>query len=284
MADLEQSAFESPELFVSCDWLEKHLSNPNLRVVQLGGEMFYHRVHIPGAVLVSMRDLIAMRDGVPGMRRDPEEISELFGRLGITRETTVVAYDATGGLDAAKVIWNLFLMGHERATILDGGINVWAADERPMVGDVPNIEPVDFYGTFDNIYEADKSYVEQIVNGTVTARLLDTRSYQEYTGMGVRRGPMGHIPGARFYDWITALADRQRPVLKSAHALMDELKEIGIEDTQVEVVCYCQTAHRAAHTWMLLKWLGFQKVRLYDGSMSEWGLRGGTLVAGDAPG
>jgi thiosulfate/3-mercaptopyruvate sulfurtransferase len=273
-----------PGWFVTPQWLEKHLHTPGLRIVQIGGDNYYGRVHIPGAVLLNYTEMVRMADGVPGMRAKEDDLVRLFGRLGITRNTPVVAYDGTGGADSARLVWTLYTLGHRdgHAAVLDGGIATWFQEKRPMQTEPPRFQPVQYRPRSDHDLIADMALVRQISQGQHPAVLLDTRSTREYQGMTLSP-PRGHIPGALHLDWLETLVSNQDPRLKDPKALVRLLTQRHMAPNGPEVVVYCQTAHRAAHTWVLLRHMGFPKVRLYDGSMAEWGLHQQPVLAGKNP-
>nr|CRH08147.1 Putative thiosulfate sulfurtransferase [Candidatus Magnetococcus massalia] len=270
-------------LFVSADWLEKELANPNLRIIQVGGENYYHKLHLPGAALVGYADFTGYRDGVPGCLPEEKLLQYLFSKLGIDESTHVVAYDATGGQDASRFIWSLASMGHTQGYVLDGGMGVWYSSQRVSDHKVPEITPTKFKGQYDLQWYADTDFVKLASEGANDAKLLDVRSEGEYVGQ-VIRGPKGHIAGAQHMDWVAALTNPQDPRLQDDGALRDMLAQRGIDHPDGdEVVIYCQTAHRAAHTWALLRHLGYAKVKLYDGSISEWGMQNLPLIPGNSP-
>ncbi|MBF0590336.1 MAG: sulfurtransferase [Magnetococcales bacterium] len=269
-------------LFVDTAWLEAHLEDDTLRIIQVGGDTIYPRVHIPGAVLLPMMAILTQREGVPGMLADAGSLTQLFGDLGITPQTHVVAYDPTGGLDASRLVWTLAQMGHQRASVLDGGLGAWYEEQRPMSPEVPRITPVTFEAAPTQASYADMAHVQAIAEEEKAAYLVDTRGENEYLGRTLR-GPRGHIPGAVHVDWSASLLGPRDPKLKEFAELKALYAQVGVTDLSKPVVVYCQTAHRASQSWVLLRAMGFQDVRLYDGSMSEWGLRGMPVVSGGSP-
>ncbi|MBF0260868.1 MAG: sulfurtransferase [Magnetococcales bacterium] len=269
--------------FVAADWLLEQRGDPGIRLVQVGGESHYPRMHLPGACLVTYPEFTAQRDGLPAMFPELADLERLFGRLGIGVETPVVAYDLVGGTDAARFAWTLARAGHAGGcAILDGGLPVWYQRQLPMETAIPRIEAVRFQTRPVEAWEADREQVLATIASHAEGALLDTRSRNEYLGLTLR-GPRGHLPGAVHLDWIDTLMGRQDPRLRSDEALRSLYAAIGLDDPTREVIVYCETAHRAAHTWAVLRHLGWEKVRLYDGSISEWRLYDLPVVAGDSP-
>lgn len=274
---------EGPGWFVSAAWLHEHLTDPELRLIQVGGEGYYEQTHIPGARLLLMNQLVGPQGEVPAMRLPPEALGETFRGLGIDADSRVVAYDAVGGMDAARFLWTLTSMGQTgEMGILDGGMAVWmnqglpTNDHRPPPGDgrfVPNP---------NREFEVDWREVMAVVAGERFDLLLDTRSWREYVGLTIG-SPRGHISGAIHLDWTESLVSLREPLLKGKGELLAMLAKVGLIRSEQPVVLYCQTAHRASQTWVLLRHLGFWQVRLYDGSIAEWRVRNLTQILGETP-
>ncbi|HIJ85270.1 MAG TPA: sulfurtransferase [Magnetococcales bacterium] len=256
--------------FVAPDWLEAALGDARLRIVQLDGEKYYQQFHIPGAAQTAYARLVTKRNDIPGMMADLSDLVPEIERLGIGNATPVVAYDLTGGLDAARFLWTLASSGHTGfKAVLDGGLSAWYSQKRRMESGIATYETVAFQGKIDARWLVGHKEVLAISEGKTDALLVDTRSAKEYQGLTIR-APRGHIRGARHYDWTDSLIDPKDMRLKDPGKIKGQLDRIGISDTTQEIVLYCETAHRAAHTWLLLRHLGYEKVRLYDGSIAEW--------------
>ncbi|MEO5330936.1 MAG: rhodanese-like domain-containing protein [Magnetococcus sp. YQC-5] len=270
--------------FVDTDWLASRLGVSGLRIVQVGGEGSYAQGHVPGAVLASYSELTTQRDGIPGMRADVAQLVALFGRLGIGPETTVVAYDLSGGMDASRLIWTLVSMGHAGGVaVLDGGLAAWFGERRPTEGSAPVVASVRFEPRPDDSWEADREQALGATQRGADILLLDTRTRNEYLGMTLR-SPRGHLRGAVHLDWVETLIGRHDPRLLPLEVIRAKLAAIGMTDPRREVIVYCETAHRASQTWVLLRHLGWEKVRLYDGSMAEWRIHDLPVISGENPG
>lgn len=271
--DNNAPAVALPGLFVSPDWLQQQIENgagDSLRIVQVGGEKFYSYMHIPGALQLPYSDIAVKVGNIPGQRREPEDLARRLGRIGIGADTPVVAYDASGGQDAGRLLWTLRCMGHTNNAILDGGMAAWAEAKRPMENGFPETDAVVFVPAPSDAYERNLAEVEAISQDDFGAILLDVRTVNEYVGNNLN-GPKGHIRRGVHLEWTEVLASPRNPVLKPEAEIRALFANVGVEDPSQEVVIYCQTAHRASQTWVLLKHLGFENVRLYDGSMAEWG-------------
>ncbi|MBF0098965.1 MAG: sulfurtransferase [Magnetococcales bacterium] len=271
-----------PSFFVSAEWLAAHLQDENLRILQIGGEKYFSQFHIPGALLMSYGDLVCQREGVPGMRPETAQLSERFGQLGISRDHPVLIYDTSGGADAARALWTLATLGHTALAILDGGLGVWYREKRAMSSHPTPRQAALYFAAPTETCLADAASVLAAIPEQAKVLLLDARTPQEYQGQ-TARPPFGHIPGARLFHWMDVLHSQFDPTLKERTLLRSRLAEVGVDDPQQPIITYCETGHRAAHTWLLLRELGFTQARLYDGSIAEWRLLGHPVVAGPQP-
>lgn len=276
---------ELPGWVVDAAWLEPRLGAPDLRVIQVGGELFHRQMRIPGALLVEYRELVTTTgEGGPlGMMRQPGELRRVFGRLGIGPDTCVVACDVAGGMDASRLVWTLAAMGHRRAALLDGGMWEWAQRRhRWEGGEAPAVAPVEFAGEPDPECLASLELVQRLSRGEHQALLIDTRSPSEYQGDSLfRQG--GHIAGAVHRNWIDCIESPQMPRLRERETLERLFTSLGAGDRQGEVVLYCRSAHRASHTWVVMRHLGYERVRLFDGSILLWDAHALPKVTGNDP-
>jgi len=258
------------QLLVDSAWLETHLNDANLRVVDMVSERKdYRRGHIPGAVYLSVDDVrVKMREG--GYRLPTEaEAARLFGDLGIGPDTHVVIYDDSGDLDAARLFFTLDVYGHREVSLLDGGIQAWRRGRRAETTVVPSVARTDYRPVRVGERVASAEWVRDRLNDPAVA-VLDARSPDEYRGKDVRAKRGGHIPGAVNVEWQENL--RADGTFKPGDELraMYAAKAVTPDKT---VVTYCQTHHRAAHSYFVLRLLGYPRLVGYDRSWSEWGNR-----------
>jgi thiosulfate/3-mercaptopyruvate sulfurtransferase len=270
--------YAHPESLVSTDWVAEHLTDPNVRIIESNEDvLLYDTGHIPGAVHVDWRrDLNdqTVRDYI-----DPEGFSKLAGSIGITPETTLIFYGDKSNWWSCYALWVFTLFGHKDMRIVNGGRDKWIAEGRPVTKEKPQYPPTKYpvpAGRNDKEIRAFQQ--DALAQSKAGGPLIDVRSPGEFRGEithmpeypqeGVLRG--GHIPGAKSVPWKTAARDDG--TFKSA----EELRKIYVENLNYSpsepTIVYCRIGERSSHTWFVLtKLLGFENVRNYDGSWTEWG-------------
>ncbi|GAA3605403.1 sulfurtransferase [Kineosporia mesophila] len=276
--DPKLAEYAHPERLVTTGWLEKHLGEPGLVVVESDEDvLLYETGHIPGSVKVDwhteLNDQVT-RDYVNG-----EQFAALLSAKGIARDTTVVVYGDRNNWWAAYALWVFTLFGHEDVRLLDGGRAAWIAEGRDITDVKPPVTATDY-----PVVERDDTSIRAFKDDVLAhlhqegRPLVDVRSPGEYSGEvthmpdypqeGVLRG--GHIPGAAGVPWARAAADDGRFRPRSELAAIYE-QEQGLSKGD-DVIAYCRIGERSSHTWFVLTHLlGFEKVRNYDGSWTEWG-------------
>jgi len=272
------SAYAHPDALVDTEWLAAHLTDSDIRIVESNEDLLlYDTGHIPGAVHIDWR-----RDLNDQTVRDyvgTEGFAALCRKNGITPETTAIFSGDKSNWWACYAFWVFQLFGHTKAKMLDGGRAKWTAEEKPLTREVPQCDETNYPAPADRNDAAFRAYQAQTLEHMLAKKpMLDVRSPKEFSGEtthmpeypqeGVLRG--GHIPGAKSCPWATAAnADG---TFKSA----DELKQIytinlGFQKDD-DIIAYCRIGERSSHTWFVLKYLlGYEKVRNYDGSWTEWG-------------
>jgi thiosulfate/3-mercaptopyruvate sulfurtransferase len=202
---------------------------------------------------------------------NPEEMQRLLARLGIGRDMRVVIYDDSGGLDAARLFFTLDVYGVHNVAILDGGAPRWKATGGAWTADVPRVAAPAAAAaiTLDASRVADAEWIKSHL-GSKDVGIVDARTPGEYTARDVRARRGGHIPGAVNIEWSRHL--RADGTFKSVDELRAMYAAEGITPDK-SVVTYCQTQHRASHSYFVLRLLGYPKVAGYDRSWSEWGNR-----------
>ncbi|MBA1146361.1 sulfurtransferase [Ectothiorhodospiraceae bacterium WFHF3C12] len=257
-------------LLVEPEELVRHLGDSRLLIVDLSQRETFLQMHVPGAVNLPYARIIQKDPPAMGMLPDEETLSAVLSGIGLTPENHVVAYDDEGNGRASRLLWTLDALGHEGLSLLNGGLHSWAEEDHPLeAGDVePTPSKYQAKIRNDEVL-ADRDYVLQHL-GDEGVAILDARSPAEYRGEDVRAQRGGHIPGAVNLEWLQTM-DRGRNLrFLPDDKLQAMLADLGITPDK-EVITHCQTHHRSAHTYIMLKHLGFERVRGYAGSWSEWG-------------
>ena len=267
------SEFAHPEVLVDTNWVAENLHKEGIRLVDVSSKPeVYAEGHIPGAVYVNWQtDLTNPDDPVAGQILTAQQLEALLGRLGIDNQTTVVLYDDSNSLFAARAFWVLKYYGHQDVRVLNGGRKKWVAEGRELSQEVPNVTPTTY--KVGELNPTIRATWEQVLASLKQPGkiILDARSPKEYTGQDVRSARGGHIPGAINLEWTSQV--NPDGTFKSVAELQKLYKQAGIKPDQ-QVFTYCQTGVRAAHSWFVLtQLLGFENVANYDGSWEEWGNR-----------
>jgi thiosulfate/3-mercaptopyruvate sulfurtransferase len=279
MTDQEIAAkqYAHPDALVSTQWLADHLNDAGVRVLESDEDVLLYDVgHVPGALKIDWH--ADLNDQVQRDYVSREEFQALIRRLGIDASTTVVFYGDKNNWWATYALWVFHLFGVQNTKILDGGRAKWEAEGREMTTDVRAVTPSSIVVGERNDAPI-RAYMSDVMKHVdAKGKLIDVRSPDEYTGKklhmpdypqeGAMRG--GHIPNARSVPW--ARAANTDGTFKSA----DELRaiyegEAGLAKDD-DIVAYCRIGERSSHTWFVLSYLlGYDNVRNYDGSWTEWG-------------
>ena len=256
-------------LILEPDELELNLDDENLLVVDLCDQSTFASNHVPGAVHLEYGRIVRARPPAMGLLPDSAHLSEVLTSIGLTPQTHVVAYDDQGNGKAARLLWTLDVIGHVGFSLLNGGLPAWINEGHPTEHG-SNQPPNGKYNATRLPHAiADKSYILSSFDDPDIV-VLDVRTPAEYSGLDCRAARGGHIPGAINMDW-TLTMDRSRNLrLKPEDELRKMLLDLGITPDK-EVIAHCQTHHRSAHTYIVLKSLGYSRIKGYDGSWSEWG-------------
>jgi thiosulfate/3-mercaptopyruvate sulfurtransferase len=264
-------------LIVEPEDLERRLADPAVLVVDLSKPEVYLQSHIPGAVHLDYAQIITARRPAMGLLPEKAQLEQALSTIGLTPDLHVVAYDDEGGGRAARLLWTLEAAGHERFSLLNGGLRAWLAERRPVRSGNETRKRHPYTVEWRERVIADLDYILARL-GQPDVALLDARTADEYFGIKRFAERGGHIPGAANLDWKETMDQTRALRLKPATELRAMLSALGITPDK-EVICYCQSHHRSAHSYIMLKSLGYERVRGYAGSWSEWGNRPDTPVA-----
>ncbi len=257
-------------LLVQPEQLQALLGDERLLILDLRTLGDYAEGHIPGAVHLNYAQLIKAAPPAMGLLPDPEPLSAVLSAVGLTPERHVVAYDDEGNGRAGRLLWTLDVLGHSRFSLLDGGFLAWEDEDSPLEEQPVAPVPSTYQARIANPGAmADKDHILERL-GQPDLALLDTRSPGEFQGLDVRARRGGHIPGAVNLNWTDAMDPENSLRFRSDAELRALLEARGVTPDK-EVIVYCQTHHRSAHTYMVLKHLGYPRVAGYPGAWSEWG-------------
>lgn len=275
MATQNDAGYAHPEVLVDSEWVAAHGKDPNVRLIEVDVDTTaYDLGHIEGAIGFNWQTQLSDR-----VRRDiatPEEWEKLLSDAGVAPEHTVVLYGDNNNWFAAFAFWQFKLYGHEDVRLMNGGRKKWELEGRPFVTDVPSYPATSYKVT--GVNEQLRAYRDEILQGVGNNKfaLVDVRSPAEFSGEVIAPPGMtetaqrgGHIPGAQNIPW--AQAANEDGTFKTADQLRALYGGKGITGDR-ETIAYCRIGERSSHSWFALKYLlGYDNVRNYDGSWTEWG-------------
>lgn len=265
-------------LIIECDELVKQLDNNDILVVDLSKPQVWKQAHIPGSVHLNYGSIVRIEKPIMGLLPDAETFSATLAAIGVNQDTHIVACDDEGGGKAARLLWTLEAFGFTRYSLLNGGLMAWINEGYPVSKESLKREPGNFsVSTRNETVIAEREYIQQHLDDS-GIDLLDARSMPEYTGAKAFAARGGHIPGAIHYDWIQLMDNTRHGRLHAEETLRQALAERKLDSRDKEIICYCQTHHRSALSFIALKSLGYKNLRGYPGSWSDWGNAADTPV------
>lgn len=262
--------------WVSTEWLAEHLDDDNLMILDTQPNVHdYFMAHIPGARYLNESTLRAPKEGMPAKILEPHQVGSLFSRVGITKDKVVVVYTANGGfkgwgdgLEQCMMAYTLLRMGHTNVRLLDGGMDKWMAEDRDTSQEFPPFESSDFEPMLQRDMYLNLTEFKEVKDKEDTI-LLDARPMKFYSG---ETGPWirnGHIPGAVNFPWANLMQDN-----KAQLKPVDEIKRMAEDAGATEdklIICSCGTGREATNEYTIFKHLlNYPKVKLYEGSFTEW--------------
>lgn len=258
------------QLVISASRLSKILydkrQKTNLLVIDARSFSDYNKGHIPSAVNLDLMQFHWIDSSTQGIKQFNNQMRLLLSNIGVTNDKVVVFYDDISGPSAARGVWLLQYFSHRRATLLDGGYNGWINAGKEIEVKTNSCPHSNFRCQHNKKVLADLRQVRSAIKSTRSVTLLDTRSKSEYDGSVARAYRAGHIPSAVNIDWNNNVDDHG--FLKDSETLRRIYSGIKRD---AEIITYCQGGYRAANTFIVLKILGYQNVKMYLGSWGEWG-------------
>lgn len=261
------SRVQASPLLVETAWLKEHLDDKNIVLVDMSDNLQYQRFHIPGAIHLPYSVLNQRTKKGVSLSVGSKQIIHILGLLGIQRDSHVIIYDDTGGLNAARLLWELDILNHKQVSILNGGLVKWILDGHRVIA--RPVKPVAVKYIMESSAKPSPLLVTLDGIRGNDSILLDVRSREEYLGHP-RQKRSGHIPGAKWWNWDQSVDFENGFKQKGTTALMNSLKQLGITSKKQAITVYCQSGHRAAQSYFTLKSLGFNNIKLFDGSMAEY--------------
>jgi thiosulfate/3-mercaptopyruvate sulfurtransferase len=270
------SEYAHPEVLVSTQWVADHLSDPKVRLIEVDVDTTaYDQGHIAGAVGFNWQT--QLQDNIRRDLIDKPTLEKLLGQSGVSNDTIVVLYGDNNNWFASYALWQLKYYGHKDVRLMNGGRKKWVEEKRPLTTDAAKVTPAVYHASGpDESLRARKEQVFAIVEKKGDGHLVDVRSVDEFTGKIIAPPGMnetaqraGHIPTAANIPW--AQAANEDGTFKSADQLKQLYQGKGVTGAG-EVIAYCRIGERSSHTWFVLKYLlGYDDVKNYDGSWTEWG-------------
>lgn len=269
-------AYARPEILAEPDWVAEHAADPGVVVIDCATLEAYRRAHIPGAVHLTTHFYIK-NDGPPGEDHGtfvmpPPAFENLMSSLGVSNNTTVVTYDDNNALVAARLWWVLRYYGHDNAKVLNGGWHRWLTEGRKVTFHATRPQPATFKAAVRPEVHSDAEHL--MANHTDPGcQVMDTRTDGEWEGTNSRgNARAGRVPGAVHLEWLNFVSKDDSRRFLAAAELQSLLDQAGISRDK-PVITYCQGGIRAAHAAFVLHLLGYDDVRVYDGSMRDWANR-----------
>jgi thiosulfate/3-mercaptopyruvate sulfurtransferase len=262
------------EMLVTTEWLAAHLYDPDLVVLSVGSSPeFYSQGHIPGARQILLGEIAVTRDGIPNELPPDAVLKKVFAAAGVGNNSHIIVYGDRLNLLAARAYFTLDYLGMaEHAALLDGGIEKWRAEKRPLSMETPSVRPTALTIAPRREILVDTPRMRELAqNKSVT--LIDARPEKEFTGEQASEDvrERGHIPTATSLYWVDMLVSRENPVLKP-EAELRRMYAAAQAAPGRQLVTYCRTGMQSSFDYFVAKYLGYQP-SMYDASFYEWSLK-----------
>jgi len=265
------------EMLVSTQWLAEHLKDPDVVLLHVADNMLdYKRGHIPGARYLAMKKFTTDKGALNVELPSVDELQKTFSELGIGDNSRVVIYATSWFPDAARAYFTLDYLGHgDKAALLDGGVEEWLSEDRPVTSETPKFSPATFT---PHVHENIRALFEEVKNdvdakpGEEPEQIVDARPAHRYDA--------GHLSGASNVFWLDTLVSEDNPVFLPPEKLRAIYASRGIVPGK-RIVTYCEVGLQASHGYFLAKYLGYDAA-MYDGSYQEWSSKNMPVVKGEA--
>ena len=249
-------------MLISVEDLHSLLDNTEVIIIDTRSFKEYSEGHIPGAVNLDLFAFHWIDTTSKGIENFNEQAKSLLSFTGVSNQKKVIFYDDVSGMLAARGVWMCMYFSHPDSVMLDGGLTKWKKENLPVQTKLNNFKPEKFQGKINSEIITGFDYIK---NNLDVLKIIDARSPDEFDGSIVRAAHMGHIPNSQNIDWNVNLTP------EGTFKDDEELSQVYDFPKDKEIVTYCQGAYRAANSFLVLKKLGFSKVKVYLGSWGEWG-------------
>ena len=263
------------EMLVTTDWLAAHLHDPDLVLLSVGGTPeFYDKGHIPGARQILLSEIAVTRNGIPNELPEEAALGEVFAKAGVSNGSHIVLYGERFNLLAARAYFTLDYLGiADHAALLDGGLEKWRAEKRPLSTETPKPNNAVGLGVHPRHEILIDTAAMRELAQRKSAALIDARPTKEFTGEQLSEDVQkrGHIPGASSLFWMDMLVSRENPVLKPEAELRKMYRDAQAAPGR-PLVTYCRTGMQSSFDYFVAKYLGYEPA-MYDASFYEWSLK-----------
>jgi thiosulfate/3-mercaptopyruvate sulfurtransferase len=261
-----------PEMLVTTAWLAEHLNDPGVVVLCIhSAPEFCSHSHIPGARQIKLGDIAVTRDGIPNELPPAEDLRKVFAAAGVSNNSHVVLYGERSNLFAARAYFTLDYLGVAgQAALLDGGIEKWIAEHRPLSTETPQVKPATLTISLRPGILVDTATMRDLAKKPESVTLMDARPMKEFTGEQLSEdvAKAGHIPGSTSLFWMDMLVSRENPILKPEAELRRMYAEAHAAPSR-QLVTYCRTGMQSSFDYFVAKYLGYDP-SMYDASFFEW--------------
>lgn len=268
--------YKNPELLVSTDWVLENKDKPGIKILESNEDILLYDIgHIEGAIKIDWET--ELQDNLIRDYINKDNFEKLLSSKGISPEDTVIFYGDKSNWWACYAFWTFKIYGHEKCIIMNGGRQKWIEEKKPLSKDIPSLENTNYKVADVNL--GIRAFREEVKEHSASlGALIDVRSPKEFSGEmlhmeaypqeGALRG--GHIPNAKSVPWATAA--NEDGTFKSADELLEIYQNGAGLKPEDDVIAYCRIGERSSHTWFVLTYLlGYNSVKNYDGSWTEWG-------------
>lgn len=269
----DQETYPNAQLLVDVAWVKQNQKDEKTIIIDARSKG-YEQGHIPGAIHLTSNKLNDPTNPVQGFLVNEEEFTEVVQQAGVNADSTIVVYDEGNGMGATRLFYAFEYYGlKNQVKLLNGGFTAWLTAEEDVSTDEVTLPQGNFVAKVQSDLISTAEHIQQNLENEKYV-FLDVRSIDEFTGKDLRgnlRG--GHIPGAVNQEWSLAIdqnTDDGVPKFKSYQQLSADFEKLGLKK-DITVVPYCQTNIRGAHTYFVLRLLGYEDIRPYEGSWAEWG-------------